>query len=138
MACIYSRSKKHQSKEPIETFCILTCKSTKALHWLHDRMPVVLEDTVVEKWLDYSLEYSEVQKYCVPYEGDMECYPVDPAMSNPTFDNVDVIKRWSCKSIRDYFLHTEQQNSPEKLNSKRKTWTHKDEFQVILLVLSFF
>ncbi|KAB8737513.1 hypothetical protein FH972_026472 [Carpinus fangiana] len=68
------------AKEKLYTYTIITTDSNKQLNFLHDRMPVILENGSKEMftWLDSSrAEWSkELQQLLKPYSGELECYPV--------------------------------------------------------------
>lgn len=62
------------------TYTIITTDSNKQLSFLHDRMPVILENGSGElrTWLDPGRsEWSkELQDLLKPFKGELECYPV--------------------------------------------------------------
>lgn len=67
--------------EPLYTYTIITTDSNKQLSFLHDRMPVILDNGSPElfTWLDNvgRPKWSdELQKLLKPYQGELECYPV--------------------------------------------------------------
>ena len=68
------------SDEKLYTYAIITTDSNKQLSFLHDRMPVILENgsDQVRTWLDPGrLEWSkELQLLLKPFDGELECYPV--------------------------------------------------------------
>jgi putative SOS response-associated peptidase YedK len=68
------------SDEMLYTYTIITTDSNKQLSFLHDRMPVILENgsEAIRTWLDPNrTEWSkELQSLLKPYEGELECYPV--------------------------------------------------------------
>ncbi len=67
-------------EEKLYTYTIITTDSNKQLKFLHDRMPVILNNGSedVFTWLDSNrAEWSrELQQLLKPYEGELECYPV--------------------------------------------------------------
>ncbi|TVY41589.1 putative peptidase [Lachnellula subtilissima] len=68
------------SEEKNYTFTIITTDSNKQLKFLHDRMPVILENGSedIRTWLDpkrYSWS-KELQSLLVPFQGELEVYPV--------------------------------------------------------------
>ena len=67
-------------EQKLYTYTIITTDSNKHLKFLHDRMPVILENGSVglHAWLDPKRsEWSrELQSLLKPFEGDLECYPV--------------------------------------------------------------
>ncbi|KAL9086550.1 MAG: hypothetical protein Q9159_004140 [Coniocarpon cinnabarinum] len=66
--------------EEVWSYTIITTSSNKQLGFLHDRMPVILENGSPEMftWLDQGKqEWSlELQGLLKPFEGELECYPV--------------------------------------------------------------
>ena len=72
------------SGEKLYTYTIITTDSNQQLSFLHDRMPVVLENgsDQIRTWLDpYRSEWSkELQALLKPFAGKLQCYPVDKAV----------------------------------------------------------
>ncbi|KAF2266133.1 DUF159-domain-containing protein [Lojkania enalia] len=68
------------SDERLYTYTIITTDSSKQLKFLHDRMPVILENgsEAIRTWLDPTrTEWSkDLQSLLKPFEGELECYPV--------------------------------------------------------------
>ncbi|KAL3425834.1 hypothetical protein PVAG01_02625 [Phlyctema vagabunda] len=68
------------SDEKLWTFTVITTSSNKQLNFLHDRMPVILDNGSEElrTWLDpkRSTWSKELQSLLRPYEGELEVYPV--------------------------------------------------------------
>ena len=71
---------KKGSEDKHYTYTIITTDSNKQLNFLHDRMPVILENgsDQIRTWLDPKrTEWSkELQSLLKPYDGELECYPV--------------------------------------------------------------
>lgn len=68
------------SEEKHYTYTIITTDSNKQLKFLHDRMPVILENGSedIRTWLDPN-RYTwskELQSLLVPFQGELEVYPV--------------------------------------------------------------
>ena len=68
----------------VYSYTIITTESNKQLNFLHDRMPVILDpgSKEMEMWLDPNrYEWSKELQSCLkPYQGELECYPVDQAV----------------------------------------------------------
>lgn len=82
------------SDEKHYTYTIITTDSNKQLSFLHDRMPVILENgsDEIRTWLDPGRsEWSkELQSLLKPYQEELECYPVSKDVgkvgnNSPTF-----------------------------------------------------
>lgn len=80
--------------EKLYTYTIITTSSNEQLRFLHDRMPVILENGSedIRTWLDPKrAEWSkELQSLLRPYKGELECYPVSKDVgkvgnNSPTF-----------------------------------------------------
>ncbi|KAG0646214.1 peptidase [Hyphodiscus hymeniophilus] len=67
-------------EEKTWTYTIITTSSNKQLHFLHDRMPVILENGSEElrTWLDpkRSTWSKDLQSLLQPFKGELEIYPV--------------------------------------------------------------
>ncbi|KAI0440684.1 hypothetical protein F4803DRAFT_526631 [Xylaria telfairii] len=67
-------------EDKLYTYTIITTCSNKQLNFLHDRMPVILDNgsEKMRKWLDPGrYEWSsELQSFLAPYAGELEVYPV--------------------------------------------------------------
>jgi putative SOS response-associated peptidase YedK len=68
------------SDEKLFTYTIITTESNKQLSFLHDRMPVILDNgsEAIRTWLDPNrTEWStDLQSLLKPFHGELECYPV--------------------------------------------------------------
>lgn len=71
-------------EEKVYSYTIITTESNKQLKFLHDRMPVILDpgSKEMEMWLDPErYEWSKELQSCLkPYQGELECYPVNQAV----------------------------------------------------------
>ncbi|KAI9760357.1 MAG: hypothetical protein M1835_000190 [Candelina submexicana] len=82
------------SEDKLWTYTIITTDSNAQLKFLHDRMPVILENGSddIRTWLDpqRSTWSKELQSLLKPYKGELECYPVSKDVgkvgnNSPTF-----------------------------------------------------
>ncbi|KAL1205481.1 hypothetical protein V5N11_018295 [Cardamine amara subsp. amara] len=91
--------------ETLYTFTIMTTTSSAALHWLHDRMPVVLYDKdSVDSWLD-DPSTSKLQPLLSPYENsDLVWYPVTSALGKTTFDGPECIQQIPLKASQNILI----------------------------------
>ncbi|POS85391.1 hypothetical protein EPUL_002282 [Erysiphe pulchra] len=80
LAGLYDCVEFEGTKEKIYTYTIITTNSNKQLEFLHDRMPVILENGSDElrMWLDPSRSSwsQDLQNLLRPFDGDLEIYPV--------------------------------------------------------------
>ncbi|CAD6440263.1 9e6e13ce-4a85-4376-b594-61e473f0c496 [Sclerotinia trifoliorum] len=83
------------SDEKHYTYTIITTSSNKQLNFLHDRMPVILDNGSedVRTWLDpkRSSWSKELQSLLKPYEGDLEVYPVSKEVGKVGNDSPNFI-----------------------------------------------
>ena len=82
------------SEEETWTYTIITTSSNKQLDFLHDRMPVILDNgsEEIRTWLDpkKSTWSKELQSLLKPFKGELEVYPVSKDVgkvgnNSPTF-----------------------------------------------------
>ncbi|APA07598.1 hypothetical protein sscle_03g023680 [Sclerotinia sclerotiorum 1980 UF-70] len=83
------------SDEKHYTYTIITTSSNKQLNFLHDRMPVILDNGSedLRTWLDpkRSSWSKELQSLLKPYEGDLEIYPVSKEVGKVGNDSPNFI-----------------------------------------------
>lgn len=84
---------KDGSGDPLDSFTILTTDSNDLIRPLHDRMPVILDRTNFDLWLDPQVEDRDrLQPLLVPYDGSvMETVPVSRVVNSPAYDQPDCI-----------------------------------------------
>ncbi|KAI0812034.1 hypothetical protein GGR55DRAFT_609625 [Xylaria sp. FL0064] len=104
------------------TYTIITTDSNKQLNFLHDRMPVILENgsEKLRKWLDPKrYEWSkELQSLLVPYDGELEVYPVRKDVgkvgnNSPTFI-IPIDSKENKSNIANFFVKGAASKGPKK------------------------
>ncbi|KAK0644397.1 hypothetical protein B0T16DRAFT_513867 [Cercophora newfieldiana] len=94
------------------TYTVVTTDSNKQLRFLHDRMPVILEQGSegLRRWLDPGrAEWSkELQGLLKPWEGELEVYPVSKEVgkvgnNSPSFV-IPVASRENKRNIANFFV----------------------------------
>jgi hypothetical protein len=99
------------SEEKTWTYTIITTSSSPQLHFLHDRMPVLLNpaSSALQTWLDpHKHTWSkELQSLLKPYDGELEVYAVSKEVgkvgnNSPTFI-VPVASRENKGNIANFF-----------------------------------
>ena len=97
--------------EKLYTYTIITTDSNRQLKFLHDRMPVILEPDSenMKQWLDPSNVgwNKELQSMLKPFDGELECFPVDKAVgkvgnNSPSFV-VPIDSKENKKNIANFF-----------------------------------
>lgn len=109
--------KYEDQEEKLYTYTIITTDSNKQLKFLHDRMPVIFDQgsEAVRTWLDPGrAEWSrDLQSLLKPYDGELECYPVDRAVgkvgnNSPSFV-VPIDSKENKKNIANFFGKQKEQ-----------------------------
>ena len=104
------------SDEKHYTYTIITTDSNRQLSFLHDRMPVILENgsDQLRTWLDPNRsEWSkELQSLLKPFEGNLDCYPVKKDVgkvgnNSPTFI-VPVASTENKNNIANFFSNAKK------------------------------
>ena len=126
------------SEEKHYTYTIITTDSNKQLKFLHDRMPVILENgsDQIRTWLDPSRsEWSkELQSLLRPYPGELECYAVSKEVgkvgnNSPAFI-VPVASSENKSNIANFFSNPKspvKKKKEEELVKEEDVAPKKDE-----------
>jgi putative SOS response-associated peptidase YedK len=70
------------------TCTILTTQPNDVTRPIHDRMPVILDPSDYERWLDPRATLAELRPLLAPFPpGLMTAYPVSTRVNNPAFDD---------------------------------------------------
>ena len=78
----------------IDSCTIIVTEANKLIATIHDRMPVIVDRSDYEQWLDPSQGNEELQPLLKPYpEKEMEAYPVGLAVNKPGNNGAGVIER---------------------------------------------
>jgi putative SOS response-associated peptidase YedK len=69
--------------EQVETCTILTTTANELMQTIHDRMPVMLDTSAEDVWLDTRSTADSLRSLFVPFgSAEMEAYPVSSWVSN--------------------------------------------------------
>ncbi len=84
---------KSPEDETIDTCTIITTEANEIMQPIHQRMPVILESTNYDLWLDPTVRQPEfLQSLVIPYDSDrLKVYPVSTLVNNPRNDNPECI-----------------------------------------------
>ena len=80
-------------KQAVESSTIVTTAANKFMSSYHERMPVILNPDNYDEWLE-----TGDKNLLVPYQGEMECYPVSKYVNNPKNNGKDLIQPVTVKS----------------------------------------
>lgn len=105
--------------EKLYTYTIITTDPNKQLSFLHDRMPVILDPTseAAKIWLDPERNKwsKELQSILKPYEGELECYPVNRDVGKVGNNSPDFIvpidSKQNKKNIANFFGNAKSQKA---------------------------
>jgi len=129
------------SDEKNYTYSIITTDSNKQLSFLHDRMPVILENgsDQIRKWLDpHRSEWSQdLQSLLKPFQGELECYPVSKEVgkvgnNSPAFI-IPVASSENKNNIANFFNNAKKlaKGAEEKKEVKEEEREIKEEGSAI-------
>jgi hypothetical protein len=107
------------------TYTIITTDSNKQLKFLHDRMPVIFDNgsDKIRTWLDPNrYEWNkELQSLLKPYDGELECYPVNRDVgkvgnSSPSFI-IPIDSKENKSNIANFFANQKKSTQGAKVKS---------------------
>ncbi|KAI9849843.1 MAG: hypothetical protein M1837_000057 [Sclerophora amabilis] len=113
------------SDEKLYTYTIITTSSNEDLKFLHDRMPVILDNgsDAIRTWLDPGRPTwsKELQSLLVPFKGELDMYPVSKDVgkvgnNSPTFV-VPVASAENKNNIANFFANA---RSPGKGKTEKE------------------
>jgi len=78
--------------EPDPSYVIITTPPTKETAWVHDRMPAIIEDSLIDKWLDPNTPLQEALAMLKPYTDKLEWYPVSNKLNNLKYNAPDCLQ----------------------------------------------
>ena len=81
----------HRDDEDLVSCTILTTEPNDAVRPVHDRMPVVLEASARERWLDPDADPTALKALLKPYPGTLEGDRVSPRVNNPENDDPSLL-----------------------------------------------
>lgn len=134
-AGLWDMVKYEGSEDKLYTYTIITTDSNKQLNFLHDRMPVILEpgSAAMRAWLDPSRVGwdKELQSMLKPFEGELDCYPVDRAVgkvgnNSPQFV-VPIDSKENKKNIANFFGKQKELASSQEV--KKEAAEKQDEVE---------
>jgi putative SOS response-associated peptidase YedK len=92
MAGLWERWHSRESDDVIESFTILTTHANASVRDIHDRMPVILQRDVYDRWLDADQEPDALQALLAPCPDDwLTSQPVGPRVNSPRNDDPDCL-----------------------------------------------
>ena len=78
----------------VETFTIITVPPNELVSRIHDRMPLILPDEDIPRWLDPTTPEDALSALLRPHSAaKMDCCPVSFAVNTPKVDSPECIRR---------------------------------------------
>ncbi|MCL6633097.1 MAG: SOS response-associated peptidase [Alicyclobacillus herbarius] len=79
----------------VSSFAIITCQPNDFMAPIHNRMPVILDESALRVWLDAGLRDAEAAaSVLTPTDEEMTAYPVHPRVGNVRHDDPELIRRF--------------------------------------------
>ncbi|KAK7542294.1 uncharacterized protein J3D65DRAFT_548352 [Phyllosticta citribraziliensis] len=115
------------SEQKLYTYTIITTDSNKQLKFLHDRMPVILDNgsEALRTWLDPNRNEwtKELQSLLKPYDGELECYAVSKDVGKVGNDSpsfiIPIDSKENKNNIANFFGN--QKSQGKGADEKKKT-----------------
>ena len=80
--------------DKLDSCTILTTTPNELMEELHDRMPVILSEDRMKKWLDLEAPISDLQDLYQPFPAkEMEAYPVSTFVNSPRNNSPECLER---------------------------------------------
>lgn len=120
--------KYEDAEEKLYTYTIITTDSNKQLNFLHDRMPVILDPNTAAMtlWLDPTVNKwsKELQSLLKPFEGELECYPVNKDVGKVGNNSPDFIipigSKENKKNIANFFDNAQKKHASKPSSQESK------------------
>ncbi len=91
---------------PIETFTVLTTHANALMKDLHERMPVIIPDEAIERWLNPATP--DIRDLLTPYTADdLEAVPVSDYVNDATHEGPQCIEKMDVSSSTPLLEKTE-------------------------------
>jgi putative SOS response-associated peptidase YedK len=92
-AGLWERWKPDEASEPIDTYTILTTEPNDLMKSIHNRMPVILEESAYERWLDNNNKAGDVADLLKPFDAEkMEAWPVSTRVNTPKNNDKSLVE----------------------------------------------
>lgn len=100
----------------VDSMTLITTEPNELVRHVHNRMPVILADDLVDLWLDHSTFDAEALHACLrPYPADaMASYAVSPRMNSARYEAADCMEPWQADDVtQDASKRLRQDRLPE-------------------------
>lgn len=94
VAGVWEHWKSKDETEEVFSFSMITTEANEFMKPIHHRMPVLLDRSDEERWLDPEYtDVKELQKFLKPCPSEwMEAYEVSPAVNSPKNNNPEILQ----------------------------------------------
>lgn len=102
MAGLYADWTHPKTNENIRAYAIITTSPNDVMKDIHNRMPVILEKSDEDDWLNPdNVEVENMVKYLKPFShNDLEAFPISTRINSPTFNSPDAVQHVENHEIR--------------------------------------
>ena len=76
-------------------FCILTTEPNETVAPVHDRMPLILAQADVPRWLDPDANPEGLRRLFVPFSGPMRSWKVSKKINGTRLDSPELVEPWA-------------------------------------------
>ena len=80
-------------KLEVESFTIVTTAAATSIEHIHNRMPVILDESAYETWLSSDSAPDDISAMLQPFSGELISYPVNRYVSNSHNEGPECIGR---------------------------------------------
>lgn len=103
-AGIWDHWTSQETGKTISTFAIITTVSNALTQKIsHHRSPVILPKELESKWIDNSIELSEVTEMLMPYPGEkLNGYPISKEIKSPRANGIHLIEPIGERLVQEY------------------------------------
>lgn len=85
--------KDEENGAPLLTCCVITTDANDALKPIQDRMPLLVDDADIERWLDPKTSAEDIQSFMVPRAlDDLKSFRVSTWVNSPSHDDARCIE----------------------------------------------
>ncbi len=83
----------NEENEQIKSFSIITTEANDYLTEIHNRMPIILSDDQIKKWLDTKINQEEIMSLLLPLSSEhFNAYQVSIKVNSPTNNFPEIIQ----------------------------------------------
>ena len=81
-----------ENEKEWNTYTVITTEPAESISHIHNRMPVILNKSHIDCWINSDYPPNEAIEYLKPYDNPLEFYPVSAFVNSPANNTVECIK----------------------------------------------